>query len=611
MIQTFKHLLAEGKEYFTLKEFHKAYALLKPYVARHRKAYIGLLIFLLIEISLTLSFAWFMGKITDAAVLSDFNRLKWLVPLGILLTVTSILTTYFGNYFETTASSTIIRDLKIDLYNHILRLPAKKTSAHHSGELLSHFTNDIHNVGGLLGSSLINFIRLPLLSVAAFIYLLNISWQLSLLSIIVVPLAVGAGVYFGLLLRRNSRKAHKLMSEMNTLLNESFQGLNVIRSFTMEKYFHRKFIKQNQEMYSLQLHNTKLSGLFYSGSQAISSVAFLISLCLGAYYVSIQQITVGSLLSFMNLINHLIYPLTGIAGLWASLQHSITAIERLSKVLEYSTDSKELSSPLTPIPIKESIQFDQVTFGYEDNKNIFNKLNITLPARKMIALVGHSGAGKTTIFNLLLNLYKPNSGKILIDGISIEQYSLSELRSMIAHVPQESFLFDGTIRENLVLSRPSINEEEMFKAAIHAEIHDFILTLPKGYDTEVGERGVKLSGGQKQRIAIARALLKNAPLLLLDEATSSLDSETESYVKTAIDQLMKNRTTIVIAHRLSTIQNADIIIVLNKGKVVQTGCHDVLVKQNGLYKDLYHSSFQHNNQFPVKAVSTNLYKEVK
>jgi ATP-binding cassette, subfamily B, bacterial len=603
MFEKLTHLFHESKDYFTPKDFKKAYRLLKPYIMKYHRAYIGLIFFLIVNITLTLGFAWFMGRITDAAVQSDFDRLKWLVPLGILLTIISVLTTYFGNYFETIASSTFIRDLKLDLYHHILRLPAKETSAHHSGELLSHFTNDIHNVGGLIGSSLINFIRLPLLSIAAFIYLLHISWQLSLLSIIVAPLAVAAGAFFGLLLRRNSRKAHKLMSDMNTLLNESFQGLNVIRSFTMEKIIHKKFANQNSEMYSLQLQNTKLSGLFYSGSQAISSVAFLVSLCLGAYYVSIQQITVGSLLSFINLINHLIYPLTGIAGLWASFQHSITAVERISNVLDYPAESQELSSHLTPKSIHESIQLDNVTFGYDHDKNIFEKLSLKIPSGKVVALVGHSGAGKTTLFNLLLSLYKPQGGKILIDGISTKEYSLSELRSMIAHVPQESFLFDGTIRDNLVLARPDIKDKEMIEAAIHANIHDFILTLPNGYDTEVGERGVKLSGGQKQRIAIARALLKDAPLLLLDEATSALDSETEYYVKTALDQLMKNRTTIVIAHRLSTIKNADMIIVMHEGKIVQTGCHDELVKQVGIYRDLNQTTFHRKKPIPIQVVS--------
>jgi ATP-binding cassette subfamily B protein len=592
MISQIRRFVSELRQAFTLNDIDKAVTLLKPYVLKHRKAYFGLLFFLFVEIFLTLVFAWFMGAITDAAVQSNFERLKWLIPLGIIFTLISITSTFFSTLFETTAASTVKRDLKMDLFRHILLLPASSTSKHHSGELVSHFTNDVDHINGLIGSSLIDFIRLPLLSVAAFIYLIHISWELSLISILVAPLAVLAGAFFGLLIRRNSRKLHKLYGDINSHLNESFQGLWVIRSFTMEKLFHRKFTKQHQEFYSLELENTKLRGWFYSGSQAINSISFLVSLCLGAYYVSTQKISVGSLLTFINLIRHLIYPLSGLAGLWASFQHSITAIERISTVLDQRTDSTDLSSYTPPKPIHHSIQFKNVAFGYEKETKVFDNLNLQIPARKVIALIGHSGAGKTTLFNLLLRFYKPQNGNILIDGISTESLSLSELRSTIAYVPQESFLFDGTIKDNLLLARPSISDQEMIAAATHANIHDFIMSLPNGYETEIGERGMKLSGGQKQRISIARALLKDAPLLLLDEATSALDNETEYHVKTALDQLMKNRTTIVIAHRLSTIQNADVIIVMNEGKIVQTGRHEELISQEGLYRHLNQSQFE-------------------
>ncbi|MDF0727748.1 ABC transporter ATP-binding protein [Cytobacillus sp. S13-E01] len=587
-----QRLLPEVKQYFNLQDIKKAGSLLKPYIYKHRKAYIGLLFFLLIEIFLTIAFAWFMGNITNAAIQSNFDRLRWLLPLGVSLTIVSILSTFFTTYFETAASSTLKRDLKTDLYKHILLLPANKTANHHSGELLSHFTNDIHNIDGLIGSSLIQLIRLPLLSSAAFIYLTYISWQLTVLTITLAPLALITGAYFGLILRRNSRKVHKLYSDMNTLLNESFQGLSIIRSFTMEKIFHKRYSKQNNELYNLELENTKMRGWFYSGSHAISSIAYLVNLSLGAYFVSIQQITVGSLLIFLNLMGYLLYPLSGLAGLWASFQHSITAIERISSVLDYNPESTVLPAYYTPSSVEHSIAFKNVTFGYEQNTLLFDKLNLNIPAGKVVALVGHSGAGKTSLFNLLLRFYKPQTGDILIDGVPIKDLSLSELRSAIALVPQESFLFDGSIKDNLQIARPDISEENMIKAAHNANIHDFIISLPDGYDTDIGERGVKLSGGQKQRIAIARALLKDAPILLLDEATSALDSETEYYVKVALERLMKNRTTIVIAHRLSTIQNADLIVVMNEGKIVQTGRHEELINQVGFYRNLHQTNFE-------------------
>lgn len=596
MKETIRQIFSEVKEYTILHDLRKSITLLKPYIIKHWKSYVGLIFFLLIEIFLTIAFAWFMGNITDAAVKSDFTSLKWLVPLGIILMIISITSTYYNTYFETIASSAVKKDLRTDLFKHVMLLPISKTSSHHSGELLSHFTNDVNSIDGLIGSSLINLIRLPLLTTAAFIYVLHISWQLSLFSILVAPLGVVVGAFFGLLLRRNSRKIYKLYSDMNTLLNESFQGLSVIRSFTMEKSLHQKYVGQNKELFSLELENTKIRGWFYSGSQTISSIAFIVSLCLGAYYVSIQQITVGSLLSFINLLNHLIYPLTGIAALWASFQHSITAIERLSNVLDHPPESAQLGTYSIPKTIQHSVQLQNVRFGYDNSMIVFNQLNLTIPAGKVIALVGRSGAGKTTLFNLLMRLYQPQAGNILIDGVTTDNIPLSEIRSTIAHVPQESFLFDGTIKENLLIARPNITDREMIDAARNANIHDYIMTLPKGYATEIGERGVKLSGGQKQRISIARALLKDAPILLLDEATSALDSETEHHVKAALDNLIKNRTTLVIAHRLSTIQNADMIFVLKEGKIVQTGKHEELLKEKGLYQHLYHTQFQESKK---------------
>ncbi|MGG0185182.1 ABC transporter ATP-binding protein [Bacillus rhizoplanae] len=583
-------ILDAMKQYFTMEDMKKTFSLLRPYIMRHRTAYMVLLFLLFIDIFLTLTFAWLFGNILDAAVRSDFQRIKWLVPLACILTFMSITSGFFDTYFESVATNGVKRDLKKQLFKHILLLPAKDVSNLRSGELLSHFTNDIHNINGVIGRSLINLIRLPLIYITVFIYLVYINWKLALLSVLVAPLAALSGVVFGLLLRRNSRLIHSLLGTMNNLLNETFLGFSVIRSFTMEKLLYKKFTKQNQQLYSLELDNTKLGGWFYAGGQAVSSFTFLISLCLGAYFVSDGVMSVGSLLTFINLVNHLVYPLTGLAGQWAGFQRSITAIERLLNILELPTESTSVATYSPAKPVVKSIQFQNITFSYDEQQKILNHFNLQIHAGKVTAIVGLSGAGKTTLFNLLQGFYKPQSGCILIDDVAIENLSPSELRSSIAHVPQETFLFGGTIRENLLLARPgtTITDEEMIDAAKAANINEFILSFPNGYDTEIGERGIKLSGGQKQRIAIARAILKNAPILLLDEATSALDSQTEQQVQTALDRLMMNRTTLIIAHRLSTIQNADCIIVMDEGKIVQTGCHEELIVKDGLYRNLYH-----------------------
>lgn len=582
-----QEIITAIKPYFTINDVRKTFSLLMPYIMKQRKAYAVLFILLFINIALTLASAWFFGNILDAAIQGNLHRIKWLILVGCLLTFISITSGFLDMYVETVATNGVKRDLKAHLFKHILLLPAKNASNLRSGELLSHFTNDIHSIDGIIGASLIDLIRLPLIYITVFIYLAYINWKLAVLSLLVAPAAALAGVVFGLLLRRNSRLIHDLLGKTNHLLNESFLGSSVIRSFTLEKVFYKKFSVQNQELYSLELKNMKLNGWFYAGGQIVSSFTFLVSMGLGAYFVSDGILSVGSLLTFVNLVGHLVYPLTGLASQWAGFQRSVTAVERILEILELPTESTELTSYTPPKPLLKSIQFENIVFSYDGQKKVVDQFQLTVPAGKVTAIVGASGAGKTTIFNLLQGFYKPQSGRIMMDDRPIEELSPSELRSSIAHVPQETFLFGGTIRENLMLARPDVTEEEMLKAAKAASIHEFIMSLPDQYDTEIGERGIKLSGGQKQRIAIARALLKDVPILLLDEATSALDNKTEYDVQEALNRLMENRTTLVIAHRLSTIQNADLIIVMDEGKIVQTGRHEELVAKEGLYRSLY------------------------
>ncbi|MCM3665252.1 ABC transporter ATP-binding protein/permease [Mesobacillus subterraneus] len=581
-----EQLVTIANQYFSMKDIRKTFSMLKPFFHKHWKAYSALLFLLGFDIFFTLAFAWFFGNITDAAIRSDFEDLKRLIPIGIGLTVLNIISNFCDIYFETIASNGLKKDLKEHLFKHILSLPAGIASNLRSGDLLSYFTNDIHSIDGVTGSSLINLIRLPITYIAVLIYLFQINWVLCLISVLIAPIAIVAGAGFGLLLKRNGRKLHSLIAEINNTLNETFQGFQVIRSFTLEKKIFEKFTRENDDYFKLELENAKLQGWYYSGGYLISSVVFLTCLSLGAYFVYQKEMTIGSLLTFTNLVGYLVYPLTGIAGQWAGFQRSITAIERIIDLVEKPVASSELPA-YSPVKSNiKSIEFKSVTFSYDENKTIFSNLNLQIEPGKMVALVGPSGAGKTTLFNLLQGFYQPQLGQILIDGISTDEMTLSELRSAIAHVPQETFLFAGSIRDNLLMARPGITEFEMIEAAKQACIHEFIIGLPEGYDSEIGERGIKLSGGQKQRIAIARAILKDAPILLLDEATSALDSNTESMVKQALEHLMKDKTTIVIAHRLSTIQNADQIVVLDEGEVVQIGTHVELIAQEGLYQKL-------------------------
>jgi ABC-type multidrug transport system fused ATPase/permease subunit len=575
------------RTYFSMKDMKRTFSLLWPYIARQRVAYWGLFLIMLVDISLTLAYAWFFGSITDAAVQGDLPRIKGLALLGASLVLISVTSTYVDAYLESVAVNAVKRDLKADLLKHILLLPAKNVNQLRSGDVLSHFSNDINSIDGAIGYSLIKLIKFPLIFIAVLVYLLHLSWKLCLLSLLVAPIAGLSGVVFGLLLRNNSRKIYRLFGSTQSLLNDIFHGFLVIRSFAMEKLFAGKYLEQNRELYALEIKDAKLRGSFHAGGEFIGSIVFLGSLCLGAYFVSDKIITVGSLLAFVNLVNRLVYPLTGLAGQWAGFQRSVSAVERIADILAESPEAADLPTYTPSKPFAKSIVFQDITFGYDGQINLFEHFHLQIPAGKVVAIVGPSGAGKTSLFNLLQGLYKPQEGSILIDGCATESMSPSELRSFFSYVPQETYLFAGTIRENLLLVRPGVTEAEMIRAATTANIHPFILSLPDGYDTEVGERGIRLSGGQKQRIAIARAIIRNAPILLLDEATSALDSETEYYVKEALDRLMAGRTTLIIAHRLSTIHHADFIIVMDKGTIVQMGRHEELSAKKGLYADLH------------------------
>ena len=498
------------KQYFSLRDFRRTFRMLKPFILKHRKAYVILFTLMILDISLTIAFAWFFGNITDAALQGDFEKMRWLVPLGGGLILISIVASFLDIYFETAATNAVKRDVKNHLFHHILRLPPSSASGMHSGELLSHFSNDIHNIDGVIGYNLINLVRLPLIYISVFIFLIQINWTLSLISLLIAPVALLGGMFFGLLLRKNGRKIHSLVGRISTLQNETFHGFQVIRSFTLEKSIYSKYESESQNLYELEVENAKLQGWYYAGGQLVSSLSFMLSLCIGAYYVSTSVMTVGALIMFINLVNHLVYPLTGLAGQWAGFQRSVSALERVFNVLDQTTDSDELSTHTAQMKsVVSSIQFENITFQYDNHKTIFQDFNLAIPAGKVVAFVGPSGAGKTTLFNLLQGFYRSQSGRIRIDNQSISDYSLSELRSMIAHVHQETFLFAGTIKDNLQMARSDISELEMVQAARHACIHEFICSLPDGYNTEIGERGVKLSGGQKQRISIARAILKN------------------------------------------------------------------------------------------------------
>lgn len=597
------------KQLLELGEMKRPIALLYSFVKPNKLLYGELLLLMLGGVGVSLVFTWFLQELTNAAINGDVSRIMQLLVQGIIVMIISGLITYLSVYVGGAAVQKVKLDMKNALFSHMIRLPARYYNKHHSGELVSRLTNDINNLDGAIGGNLLHMIRLPLLAVAAFAYMLTISWKLSLLCFLLVPLAAVSGTIFGKVLRRNSRQIQEYLSKMQGFLHESFSASPIIRSFSLAKLLSGKYDGQNKQLMDLEMKQAKLRGLFQTGSGAVGSATFFLSMGLGALFVAQRSMTVGDLVAFNNLMYYLVSPLSGLASLWGGFQRSLSSAERIVHILEEPTEPGNESGDESGAGAGEeapfhapAIQLSQVSFAYEEGgQRVLDGLNLTVQPGQAVALVGHSGAGKSTLLHLLQGYYPPAEGEILYDHKPLETISLHRLRRAIAYVPQETFLFSGTVMENIAYGRPGAAEEEIRQAARDANAEEFILGLPQGYDTPIGERGVRLSGGQKQRLAIARAILKDAPLLLLDEATAALDTQTEYLVQEALDRLMQNRTTIVIAHRLSTIRNADMIAVMDQGRVAETGSHWELLARKGHYFRFYQMQFKEqefNEQAP-------------
>ncbi|MFS0723903.1 ABC transporter ATP-binding protein [Paenibacillus sp. 1P07SE] len=589
-------LTTRMKRLLEIGEMKEPLKLIYGYMKRYKTLYIELFVFMLIGIALTISYTWFLKQITDSALLGDVATVRQLILMGVLFILLNGIINYRVLVAGASAVQQVKRDLKSDLLHHMLRLPAGYYNKHHSGQMVSHLTNDVNGMDGAIGTNVLEMIRLPLMAIAAFAYLATINMELTLICVIIGPIAAVAGGVFGKLLRRRSREIQGLLSRIQVFLNDTFSAHTVIRAFMMQKRVHQTYSEHNESLLQLEMRMAKLRGWFQVGSGAAGTVAFFMSMGLGAVYVAQSKMSVGSLLAFVSLMQYLISPMTGMASLWGAFQRSIAVVERLVGLLRADTESRSLPDPVQAVGDAPSLSFHDVTFGYEEGESVFERFNLEVPGGTVVALVGPSGSGKSTLFNLTLGFYPPGKGSVCMDGTDTMAMPMEEWRSRIAYVPQETYLFTGTIGDNIGCGREGATMAEIEQAAIAAGIHSFISALPDGYETEVGERGVKLSGGQRQRIAIARAILKDAPILLLDEATSALDSETEQEVQEALERLMENRTTLVIAHRLSTIKYADTIVVLDDGKIVEQGAHHQLMESKGLYHRLYNLQYKQQDR---------------
>lgn len=575
-----------------LKEMARLYRFLRPYRGR----FVLGLVFLLLSTAASLMFPRLLGEMVDKAnnggVIGEISR-TGLLLLAIL--VAQSLFAYTRTRLFVVVTEKTLASIRQHIYNHLIKLPMSFFSSRRVGELNSRISSDISLLQDSLTNTLADLLSQLLVITGGITLMMISSFRLTLFTLAIIPAISLMAFYSGRAIRRYSKKAQAFVAESNTIVEETLQGIQNVKAFTNESFESRRYREKTE-----QVAKAGIMGGKYQAAVSFIVLGFFVSMAAviwqGATLIAKGQMEAGQLFTFVIYSGFIGGNIAGMAGVYARLQKTIGASENLLQLLDEKTEEIDpLYVPAEAHQLKGEIAFDGVGFRYpsRDEVVVLRDVNFSVAPGRQVALVGPSGAGKSTIASLLLRLYDPTEGRILFDGRESTLFPLTALRSQMAVVMQDVFLFGGTIRENIAYGRPEASEEEIIEAAGQANAWDFIRTFPEKLETVVGERGVQLSGGQRQRIAIARAVLKNPRILILDEATSSLDSESERQVQEALEKLMKGRTSLVIAHRLSTVRNADHIIVLNDGRIVEQGTHtDLISNGNGLYKTLTELQFR-------------------
>lgn len=586
----------------SLKELKFIFGFLGPY----KKYFAGGLVFISLSAFSTMAFPFLMGKMIGAVSgdtviipatgtgFSDFtfSQEKWPLNITLLLIFIQLsLQTVFSFmrvYLLTKAGTGATADLRKSLYSKLITLPMSFFSSQRVGDLSSRISADVGQIQDTVSFVFAEFLRGILTLVIGLSLIFFISGKLALIMLAIVPLIALSAVIFGGRIRKMSRKETDMLAESGTVVQETLQGISVVKSFTGENLERKRYAKNIDELIRYAVKSGSYRGFFVSFIifTVFGAIGFVV--WYGANMIQAGELTVEELIQFVIFSGFVGGTLGGFADMFGQIQKTIGATQRVRELMQ--TEAEDFQIKPEPLPrFRGDISFDRVGFSYPSRKNVqvLDSVTFHAGAGEQIALVGASGGGKSTIASLILRFYQADSGNISIDGRPIDSYELSEFRKQIAYVPQDVILFGGTIYENILYGKPDANLQEVTEAARRANALSFIESFPDGFDTIVGERGIQLSGGQKQRIAIARAVIKDPSILVLDEATSALDSESELLVQEALEDLMKGRTSIVIAHRLSTIRNADQILVLEKGSIVEQGRHDELLKiENGVYRSL-------------------------
>ena len=552
--------------------------------------------------ALLISLFGMIYPIVTRRMLNEFipgRMYKAIVIAGIVVLVLYILRMllrYFVQYYGHIIGVKMQSQMRQDLFSHLQKLPFRFYDNNETGQIMTRITSDLFEVCELAHHGPENILISAVMIVLSFSYLLSINWILTLIIFAIVPVLIAVTFYARKAMRQAFRERRMSNAIINAAVESSITGIRVTKAYTNSAKEQEKFRRGDQKFVDASKGAYKAMAQFHSSTSFVTEVFNVIILIAGGLFLYDGKISFGDYSTFIVSVNLFIAPVNTLISFMEQYQNGVSGFKRFVEIME-ETPEEEAPDAKTLTRAEGEIRFENVSFSYDDETFVLKDINMHLPKGRKLALVGPSGGGKTTLCHLIPNFYRVGKeyGTIRIDGIDIRELSLESLRRNIGIVQQDVFLFVGSIRENIMYGRPDATEEEMMEAARRANIHDYIMTLPHGYDTQIGERGVKLSGGQKQRLSIARVFLKDPAILILDEATSALDNTTEVLIQQSLDELCKGRTTLVVAHRLSTIRNADEIAVVLEGQITERGTHESLIEADGTYKKLYSLQFREND----------------
>lgn len=565
-----------------------------PYYKPHLKLFIIDMVCAFIISVFNLVYPYITKEIINTYVPQKmlYFMLAGLGALLVLYVIKAVLN-YVLQYWGHLVGVRMQADMRSELFRHLQKLPFSYFDENKTGVIMSRMTNDLFQISELAHHGPEDVFLSVITIIGAFIVLLTINVYLALIVFACVPVIVVCAVVLRKRMKKVSAEVRVAQGEINADIESAVSGIRVSRAYGAEAHECEKFERGNAEFVRAKSGQYKVMGQFFSSMNFFMDFLYFAVLLAGGLFFYYNKINAGEFTAFVLYITTLISPIRTLVSIYEQIQDGMTGFKRFCDIMDAEPEQENVNA-LNPDILRGEIEFDNVTFGYgsDEGRSVISGFSMKIPAGKTIALVGPSGGGKTTICHLIPRFYEVDSGTITVDGYPVKDLNRSVLRKNIGIVQQDVFLFNGTIRENIAYGDFSASEEQIIEAAKKANIHDYIMGLPDGYDTNVGERGVKLSGGQKQRVSIARAFLKNPPVLILDEATSALDNATEMLIQDALAHLSEGRTTLVVAHRLSTVKNADEIIVVTPEGIAERGTHEQLIAQNGMYKELYEYQFK-------------------